>query len=464
MAHILIADDERDLCNILGRLLRDRGHMVQTVYSGAEALKAAADKVPDLALLDLQLGDLSGLDVLRQLHESTPKLPVVMMTAFGNVNAAVEAMKLGAVDFVAKPFDNKALIDNAEALLELDLDPGNAGGPMIVGESPALKETLALAMRFAVPEISVLLIGETGTGKEVFARAIHAASKRRDGPFITVDCSTLAENLFESELFGHEKGAFTGATASRIGCLELAQGGTLFLDEIGNLPVGLQAKLLRVLQERSMMRVGGRELIKLDVRVVSATNVDLHGMIANGRFREDLYYRLNEMCIELPPLRERGVDVRLLARHFVQMYARQFGSQAGELSPEALRLLDGYAWPGNVRELKNAMKSAVVMADGLVQPQHLPPVLSSGVGTPAVSASQPSGDGSGRQLSVGLEFDVDATELDLKALGLQAAEQAEAAVLGALLEHRKLSGAQLAKLVNVDPKTLRGKLRKYGLS
>ena len=463
MAHVLIIDDERDLCNILALLLRQRGHEVQTAHSGEAGLKAASAGTPELVLLDLQLGDMSGLDVLRRLHDDAPALPVVMMTAYGNVQAAVEAMKLGAVDFVGKPFDNDALISTAEAMLELKPGIDRALGPVLIGESAQIQETLALTMRFAVPDISVLLIGETGTGKEVFARTIHAASKRRDGPFITVDCSTLAENLFESELFGHEKGSFTGAATSRIGCLELAQGGTLFLDEIGNLPVALQAKLLRVLQERSMMRVGGRELIRLDVRVISATNVDLEGMIEAGRFRQDIYYRLNEMCIPLPPLRDREGDALRMARYFVEMYCKQFGKPVDGISTDAERLINSYPWPGNVRELKNAMKAAVVLAEGKVQPQHLPPAVSRGQSETSVSAPRAGQDESGR-VSISITFDPEAQELDLKALGLEASEQAERAVLSSLVERRRLSGAQLAKLVNLDPKTLRGKLRKYGLS
>jgi len=371
VAQILIVENERELCDLIATLLRERGHSAWCVYSGEAALQAAAEHQPDLVLLDLHLDGIDGFETLHGLRGSAPGAPIVMMTAFSNVQAAVKAMKLGATDFISKPFNNQALLANIETLLAMQRET-RGEAPALVGESLAFRKAIGLALKFAVPDINVLLIGETGTGKELFARTIHAASKRRNGPFVAVDCSMLAENLIESELFGHEKGAFTGATTARIGRLELAQGGTLFLDEIGNLPVEFQAKLLRVLQERCMERVGGRKPIHLDVRVVSATNVNLKEAIRAGAFRQDLYYRLQGVTICLPPLRERTGDIRRIAEHLIGLSARDFGSSVRGFSESAMELLEGYSWPGNVRELENAVKSAVVMATDRVLPGDLP--------------------------------------------------------------------------------------------
>jgi transcriptional regulator with PAS, ATPase and Fis domain len=319
------------------------------------------------------------------------------------------------------------------------------------------------ALRFAVPNINVLLLGETGTGMELFARAIHAASKRRAGPFVAVDCSVMPEGLIESELFGHERGAYTGATASREGHLEAAQGGTLFLDEIGNWPMDFQAKLLRVLQSRRMERVGGRGTVELDVRVVSATNVDLEEAIRVGRFRQDLYYRLQEITIELPPLRARTGDVARIARHFVSTYAARFGSPVTGISDDAVALLEGHDWPGNVRELENVVKGAVVLAQDVVRPEHLPAALRAAAQpAPVLAVHGAQGQPDDRAtLEIGIALH--ATRLDLKAVGAEAAEKVERSLLAALLRDRRMSRARMAKVLGVDPKTLRSKLRRYGL-
>ncbi len=461
MAHILIVDDERDLCGLLAALLRERGHSAQCVHSGETAIPAASERPPDLVLLDLHLEGIDGIETLRRLRAGAPDTPIVILTAFGNVSAAVKAMKLGATDFIGKPFNNQSLLSTIETLLAMRREArGEASA--LVGESRALRNAMSLALKFAVPDINVLLLGETGTGKELFAQAIHAASKRRGGPFVGVDCSMLAENLIESELFGHEKGAFTGATATRIGRLELAQGGTLFLDEIGNLPVEFQAKLLRVLQERRMERVGGHKTIRLDVRVVSATNVNLKEAIHAGRFRQDLYYRLQEMTICLPPLRQRDGDIRRIAEHFMRLFAGRFGTNVRSISEAAIELLEKHSWPGNVRELENAMKSAVVLATDVVLPEHLPAEIQSGASfITTVSAA----DGNGQEERIKLEIDVGlrAAEIDLKSLGAEAAEQVERSLLLALTRRGGQSGAQMARLLGVDPKTLRTKLRRYGL-
>ena len=462
MAHILIVDDERELCALLATLVQERGHSAQCVHSGEAALKSASERQPDLVLLDFHLEGIDGIETLRLLRRNAP-CPIVMLTAFGNVQAAVNAMKLGATDFISKPFNNEALLGTIERLLKMRGE-ARAETPALIGESPAFRKALDLALKFAVPDINVLLLGETGTGKELFARTIHEASKRRGGPFTAVDCSMLPESLIESELFGHEKGSFTGATTARIGRFELAQGGSLFLDEIGNLPVEFQAKLLRVLQERRMERVGGSETIRLDVRVVSATNVNLKEAIRTGVFRQDLYYRLQEMAIRLPSLRERHGDIRRIAEHFATLFASQFGSNVSGISEAALEALERYPWPGNVRELENVMKSAVVLADKVVLPSDLPAEIGdfASLNVVAGAMSEEPG-GAGGLLRLDIEVGLENSAIDLKALGAQAAEQAERSLLQVLVRRGRMNGTQMARLLGVDPKTLRTKLKRYGL-
>jgi DNA-binding NtrC family response regulator len=468
VAHILIVDDEREMCALVGTLVSERGHRAQCVYSGEAALRAARERQPDLVLLDLRLGGMDGggmdgggidgIETLQRLKSLAPGSPIVMMTAFGNVEAAVHAMKVGATDFVSKPFNNQALLSTIEALLAMGHE-ARGTPPTLVGESPPFRRAMDLALKFAVPDIDILLLGETGTGKELFARTIHAASKRRKGPFVAVDCSMLAEHHLEGELFGHEQGAYPGENAARIGRFEMAQGGTIFLDEVANLPAGIQARLLRVLQERHVERGGGKQPLRLDVRVVSATNVSLKEAISDGRFRQDLYYRLQEMTICLPALRERNGDLGRIAQHFVALYAKRFGNGVHGISAEAIEALERYDWPGNIRELENTMKSAVIHATDIVLPDHLPAEIR-GPAHPGFAASN---DGDEDRSKLEPELGLGGSEIDLKAYAAEAGEQAERSLLTALLCRGRMSGAQMAKMLNVDPKTLRAKLKKYGL-
>jgi DNA-binding NtrC family response regulator len=458
MAHILVVDDEPPMRRVVERFLAGAGHDIRGVGSGSEALEAVRAARPDLVLLDLHLGDTSGLEVLERLvNDAAPGVPVVMMTGRGSIEIAVDAFKRGAVDFVTKPLEAARLVATVHGAL-----PGAftqpAEGPVMVGSSSKFREAMATVRQFARPDINVLLQGETGTGKELLARTLHAGSKRREAPFVAVDCSILSESLIESELFGHEKGSFTGATATRIGHFERADGGTLFLDEIGNLPLTIQAKLLRVLQERTLERVGGRETIKLDLRVVSATNIDLHDAVRRGAFRADLYYRLSEATIEVPPLRARAGDVDLLAAHFLQKYAQRFERPVSAIEPAALAELRAYEWPGNVRELENAIKSAVVTAERVLRHADLPAAVR-GRSLPPPTTGVASATGLGKLL-VELEVDLDAPEIDLKAVAAVAADRAEQALLGALLQRSSGSRAELARRLKVDPKTLRAKLKR----
>ncbi|MEI7893089.1 MAG: sigma-54 dependent transcriptional regulator [Myxococcales bacterium] len=427
--------------------------------TGEAALTMASKWNPDLVLLDVQMPGIDGFEVLRRLLARRPGLSVVMMTGFGDVPSAVKAMKLGARDFVSKPFHNEALLDTVENLFHMGRHA--AGNVKAIGESAVFRKAVDFALKFALPDINVLLLGETGTGKELFARMIHEASKRSKGPFVPIDCGTLPANLAESELFGHERGSFTGAFSSAIGRLEMAQGGTLFLDEIGNLSLPFQAKLLRVLQNRSIERVGGREPIQLDIRVLSATNVNLKEAVQAGTFRQDLYYRLNEITLNLPPLRERKEDIRGLAAYFTERYATAFKKPVSGLSPETLVMLEHCPWPGNIRELENAIKGAVVLADDMVTPDCFSEELRESV---SASDTMKVAQGSDERLKMEIELDCQLDrQIDLKAFGLQAASQAERFLLETMVHRRRISSAQMAKLLGVDPKTLRSKLRRYGL-
>jgi DNA-binding NtrC family response regulator len=378
---ILVVDDDPDILTLLRRRLEQLGYMVRTATTGMEALGTLAREQPALVLLDLRLPRLSGLDVLTQLKHTAPEVTVIVMTAYATVEKAVEAMKAGAYDFFTKPltpghlelvvqkaFERQAL-ERAQHLLQAELD-GQA--QPIVGESAALRPVLEQARRAAASAATVLLLGESGTGKEVFARAIHAWSPRRAQPFVVVNCAALSEELIASDLFGHERGAFTGAHQRKPGKLELAAGGTVFLDEVGELPPALQAKLLRVLQEHAFERVGGTRTLQVDIRVIAATNRDLPQAVKAGAFRDDLFFRLHVIPLTLPPLRARPEDLPRLANYFVQKYSLELKRPGVYLAPEALECLRHYDWPGNVRELENVIERAVVLSsNAVIQPGDL---------------------------------------------------------------------------------------------
>ena len=373
MAHgrILIVEDRDSLRRMLERALAAEGYDVLSAADGAAGLGLLREHAFDLVLTDLKLPDLSGLQVLEASRAAQPRVPVVVLTGYGTVGAAVEAMKLGAFDFLEKPVeldDLARLIERAIGEQTRDKDDVVAfrapGAPPIVGRHPRLRAAVRLLERVAPTESTVLLTGESGTGKELFARAIHALSPRREGPCVAVNCAAIPEALLENELFGHEKGAFTGADRRQQGRFEMAERGTLFLDEIGELPLAVQGKVLRVLEERTFERVGGGRTQRAEVRLVAATNRDLQAMAESGAFRSDLFFRLNVFPIELPPLRERTSDIPLLARHLLAEIARRHRMEPPRLADDAAELLAAEPWPGNVRELANVLERALILADG----------------------------------------------------------------------------------------------------
>ena len=373
MNSVLIADDDPASRRLLEVRLRPLECDVATAGNGEQAVAAIRKEVPDLVLLDLQMPKMGGIEVLRALRNEGIDVPVIVITAHGSIETAVEAMKEGAYDFITKPVDGnhfdivvrKALErEGLKRSLELLTEETDNRHRLIIGQSNKIAEATETARKAAASNATVLLLGESGTGKEIFARAIHNWSERKERPFVAINCVGLSKELLESELFGHEKGAFTGADQLKKGKMELANGGTVFLDEIGDVSPELQTKLLRFLQEREFDRVGGRAPIRVNVRIVAATNRELENAVAEGRFREDLYHRLNVIPITLPPLRQRTEDIPALAQHFMRRYARESKKKFLEITSEGMAKLSAYAWPGNVRELANTIERAVVLGRG----------------------------------------------------------------------------------------------------
>ncbi len=387
-ARVLVVDDEPSLLKALEALLRKKGHEVIALDSPITATQRLAQEDFDVAMLDIKMPDLSGIELLNAVKHRRPEVEVVMMTGHATVETALAAMKAGAYDYLTKPFDDvervahvvaraaerKRLCDrNRELETRLEALEGTQG---LVGNSGAMRDVVRMIDAVAYSAATVLVNGESGTGKELVARALHARSPRRAQPFVALNCGALTETLLESELFGHVKGAFTGANRDQKGLFEAANGGTIFLDEIGDIPLSTQVRLLRVLQEGEIKRVGSAESVKVDVRVIAATHRDLPKLVRAGRFREDLFYRLNVIAIPLPPLRDRLDDVPLLAHHFVRRYNDRLAKKVRTLAPEAIELLCSYRWPGNVRELENAMERAVVLCRGdAILQGDLPPSI-----------------------------------------------------------------------------------------
>ncbi|HEY8368049.1 MAG TPA: sigma-54 dependent transcriptional regulator [Thermodesulfobacteriota bacterium] len=455
---VLVIDDEADMVVNCQRLLERGGITCLTATDAEMGLKLLEDERPDVVLTDLRMPKVDGLGVLARARELDPEAVVLVITAHATVESAVAAVKAGAWDYIAKPFgvdelrlavdralrqrrlvvENRRLRDQLQSAFSVD---------GLAGKSTAIVQVLELVRKAARSEANILIQGESGTGKELIARAIHANSPRSAHAFVPVDCASLPENLLESELFGHERGAFTGAVRSKPGLFETASGGTLFLDEIGEIPLGLQAKLLRAIQERQVRRVGGTRMIDVDVRVVSATNRDLQAEVAAGRFREDLFYRINVIPIPLPPLRERKGDVALLAYHFLKRYAQGRERPLEGIAPEALELLERHTWPGNVRELQNVIERACALAEGpLVTPRDLPETLraSRQVRTPADA--------------------VPAVDRPLKAAKAEWIRTFEQAYLVELLKQHGGNISQAARTAGIDRKTIHRLMTKYRIT
>jgi DNA-binding NtrC family response regulator len=379
---ILIIDDDRDILKVMQMNLEREGFTVLTADNGKDSLRALQEKYIDVVLLDHQMPDITGLELLKIIKEKHIDLTVIMITAYGTIEMAVDAMKAGAFHYLTKPInydemflllknavEQRRLLNKVEMLTQ---EVKNIYGfDNIITNNQRMKEILEIVLNVADTEATILIMGETGTGKELIAKAIHYNSRRGRGPFVKVNCTALSETLLESELFGHEKGAFTGAYKMRKGRFELADSGSIFLDEMGDIPISMQLKLLRVLQEMEFERVGGNETIQVDVRVIAATNKDLEGAIKSGKFREDLYYRINVITIRIPPLRERKDDIPLLVKYFIDKFNKKNNKNIREASPDLLELLMEYNWPGNIRELENAIERAVILERGdILTPIH----------------------------------------------------------------------------------------------
>jgi two-component system nitrogen regulation response regulator GlnG len=467
MAHLLIIDDDPDLLSEkVCHIFPAPAHRVEVAYTGAEGLQRLAVALPDVVLLDLRLPDQSGLDVLRSIRQIDARIPVVFVTLARSADAAIEAMKQGAYDYLLKPLDMQKLdrvLGEALKVARLMREPAvvaetppsnDLPGEAIVGCCPAMEEVYKAIGRVADQGFPVLITGESGTGKELVARAIYQHGSRAKAPFLALNCAAIPEQLLESELFGHEKGAFTGADRRRIGKFEQCHGGTIFLDEIGDMPLTTQTKILRLLQEQAFERVGGNETIRTDVRLIAATHRDLKAWSADGKFRPDLYYRVGVFSIHLPPLRERGDDLKLLVQYFLRCYNRELGREVQQVAPETLQRLQSYAWPGNIRELQNILKQALLRATGTVL---LPAFLSlpEGAGeTRAVSPRAPAVEAFIRER-------IEANSSDLYAETHLWLDQI---LLPLVLEHTGGIQRQAATFLGIGRQTLRQRLRELGLT
>lgn len=444
---ILIVEDEAPMCELLMSFFSEKGYKVNSAQNGEEAIQRLEEQDYALVVTDIKLPGMSGLELLARIRLEWPEVAVVIMTAFSSISSAVEAMKLGAEDYIGKPFQLDELVITVEKALErrsLRREVKELRAEVrerynfsnIVGRSKPMQQLFEVIKRIAARrDASALIIGSTGTGKELVARAIHYNSDRKDAPFMPINCSAIPDTLLESELFGHQKGAFTGAHETRRGLIEEAQGGTVFLDEINTLSMNLQVKLLRVLQERVVRRVGGRENIPIDIRLVSASNQDLEDAVKRGEFRQDLFYRLNVVPVRLPDLKDRREDIPLLVHHFLQKFSQQHGEAARRFSSEAMRALMTHTWPGNVRELENAVEHALTMGSGeILAPEDLP-----------ASVTAPERD------------IVEEATLDNVSL-----EEVERRYILRILD--KMDGHQIktAQILGIDRRTLYRRLRQYG--
>lgn len=453
---ILVVDDEESIREFLDIMLRKEGYEVLCVEDGQRAVEILAKKTFDLIISDLQMPNLTGMQLLQQVRQNYPEVLFMMITAFGTTESAVEAMKMGAYDYITKPFKiDEVRINIANALRSRNLEVENRqlkkelgkeySFENLVGNSGSMHRIYDLIRRVSSAPTNILITGESGTGKEVVAKAIHYSGILKDKPFVTVNCGAIPETLMESEMFGHKKGSFTGAIADKAGLFEVADGGTLFLDEVGELPVTIQVKLLRALQERVIRRVGDVEDIRVEVRIIAATNRNLQQMITQGSFRQDLFYRLNVINIDMPALRERVEDIPLLARHFIKKHASKLGKQVENISDEALEILRKYEYPGNIRELENIIERTVALEGGAtILPESLPPFVNTV---------------SGRKLASSHEIEVTEDGVDLdKVIG-----QIEKELLIKAIHASGGVKKKAAKLLHITFRSMRYRVEKYNL-
>jgi two-component system response regulator HydG len=447
---ILIVDDDSAHLNMLQTVLNSLGHKVESAMDGEDAIRIVREKPCDLILMDVRMTHIGGMEALRQIKGFNPSIPVIIMTAYSSVGTAVEAMKLGAYDYLTKPLNLDELaiiIDRALDHLRLTLENRSLKEKVasqnhfseIIGSSPSVKKVVDMARIVAPTEATVLITGESGTGKELFAKAIHANSERKNGPLITVNCAALTEHLLESELFGHEKGAFTGADRQRNGRFMQADKGTIFLDEVGEIPLSMQAKILRTIQEREIQRLGSDEILHVDVRIVAATNRNLEDEVKQGKFREDLFYRLNVMNLHIPPLRERKEDIPLLAQHFLKKYVKKNRKDLKGFTPTTMGILTKSHWPGNVRELENVIERAVILATSpYISEKDLPPSLTEAYHKDNEGAGPTSPGFGGKPL-----------------------EEIESQAILETMEQTQGNKSEAARLLNITRTTLNNKLKKY---
>ncbi len=470
MPTLLVIDDEPSILHFFRRAFQEPETTLLTAPSAAEGLEKVKSGFPDVVILDINLPDASGLETFQRIHQIDPRIPVIFITGHGTTATAIEAMRLGAYEYLLKPLELDQLSDLVERAFEISrlmrvpaVIPEEAGearedSDALLGRCPAMQEVFKAIGRVAPQDVTVLILGESGTGKELVARAIYHYSHRDKGPFLAINCAAIPENLLESELFGHEKGAFTGADRRRIGKFEQCAGGTLFLDEIGDMTALTQTKILRVLQGQEFERVGGNEPIKTNVRVIAATNRDLEKMVAEGTFRGDLYYRLNVYTIKLPALRERGEDLPMLAEHFVRRFSRELKKNVRSIAPEAMELLRSCPWPGNVRELQSILKQALLQATGpVLLSEFLPAAFrrpKHGTGKPDQSAF----DFGGLTAFIQGQLQAGTTTLysDYQAL-------ADKHLLSEVLRHTGRNISQTSRILGITRATLRTKLQALGI-
>ncbi len=470
METIIVVDDDLSLCHFLTKPLSQKGYQVIACHNGKQALEIINEREADLVLLDNKLPDRMGLEILKDIKQEHPKMPVIIMTAFGTTDTAIEAMRLGAFDYVLKPFELEEISELVAKGLEANklmkravaipaLSEYMEDSDQIIGKSKAMQEVYKLIGQVAESDVTVLIRGESGTGKELVARAIYQHSRRKNAPFLAINCAAIPETLLESELFGHEKGAFTGASKKRIGKFEQCDRGTILLDEVGDMPLSTQAKILRVLQEGEFERIGGNETIRADVRVLASTNRRLEELISQGKFREDLYYRLKIMSITLPPLKERKEDIQELTEYFFHLYNRQLGTQVRYIDPSLFNKLLSYNWLGNVRELANTIKRGLILAKGEV-----------------FTAEDIIFDTEDRAISFANEEELEknlnkmldplfSDILRFWGTGLHSnlLEKVEKFLIEKALSETKGNQVQAAKLLGISRNTLRHRIEKYGL-